>query len=110
MSAAPSLQGVIDWRLANTVARMVASTTPAPDVPMTGFASEVETFAARSAELVAGYTGLAGAETLPAPETVDRGGWAATNLGSMRSVLDPVSDRVGSELGPLSGPLRALTA
>ncbi len=105
----PSLDGVIDWRLANTVARMVASTTPAPDVPMTGFASEVEAFAQRSAELVGGYTGLEDGGALPAPETVDRGGWAATNLGSMRSVLDPVSERVGSGAGPLSGPLRALT-
>ncbi len=87
---------------------MVASTTPAPDVPMTGFASEVEAFAERSAELVSGYTGLDGGDALPAPETVDRGGWAATNLGSMRSVLDPVSERVGGA-GPLSGPLRALT-
>ena len=105
----PSLDGVIDWRLANSVARMVASATPAPDVPMTGFASEVDAFAARSAELVSGYTGLDGGGALPSPETVDRGGWAATNLGSMRSVLDPVADRVGGGAGPLSGPLRALT-
>ena len=93
---------MIDWRLADSIARAVASTAPAAD----GFgpvAAEVEAFAERSAELVAGYTGLAGAAAVPAPETIDRGGWAQTNLASLRSVLDPVAERAGAGLGPLSG-------
>jgi coenzyme F420 biosynthesis associated uncharacterized protein len=100
---------VIDWRLANTVAKMVASTTPAPDAGYAGLAAEVEAFADRSATLVSGYTGLDGGTALAAPETVDRGSWAAINLRSMRSVLDPVSERVGRDMGPLAGPLRSLT-
>jgi coenzyme F420 biosynthesis associated uncharacterized protein len=100
---------VIDWRLANTVARAVASTTPVTAAPTDALAAEVTAFADESARLVSGYTGLDGGAGLPAPETVDRGGWAATNLRSMESVLEPVAGRVGSDLGPLSGPMRALT-
>jgi len=100
---------VIDWRLANSVARMVAATTPAPETGYAALAAEVDAFAAESAGLVAGYTGLDAGGALPAPETVDRGGWAATNLGSIRTVLDPVADRVGADKGPLAGPLRAMT-
>ncbi len=94
---------MIDWRLADTVARTVASAAPAPAGPFTDFAAEVESFAAESASRVADYTGLAGADIVPAPETIDRGGWATTNLASMRSVLDPVADRFGSGMGPLGG-------
>jgi len=104
------VERVIDWRLADRVAKAVASTTPAPDGDaLDGLAAEVEGFATRSAELVSDYTGLASADVLPAPETVDRGGWATTNLRSMRSVLDPVAARSGEGMGPLAGPLRALT-
>jgi coenzyme F420 biosynthesis associated uncharacterized protein len=102
----PSLGGVIDWRLADTIARTVASAAPAPAGPFTDFAAEVESFAAESATRVADYTGLAGADTVPAPETIDRSGWATTNLTSMRSVLDPVADRLGSGMGPLGGVAR----
>jgi coenzyme F420 biosynthesis associated uncharacterized protein len=97
---------VIDWRLADTIARTVASTAPGSDRPFTDFADEVEAFAVESAERVAEYTGLAGADQVPAPETVDRSGWATTNLTSMRSVLDPVANRIGSGSGPLGGVAR----
>ncbi|HYZ82358.1 MAG TPA: zinc-dependent metalloprotease [Solirubrobacteraceae bacterium] len=100
---------MIDWRLADTVARAVASTVPAPTGPVAPLAEEVQTFAARSAELVSGYTGLAGADVVPAPETVDRGSWATTNLASMRSILDPLAARAGEGFGPLAGPARVVT-
>jgi coenzyme F420 biosynthesis associated uncharacterized protein len=69
----------------------------------------VRDFAARSAELVGAYTQLDAGPSLPAPETVDRAGWAATNLGSMRTVLDPVAERVGQDMGAMGIPLRAVT-
>jgi coenzyme F420 biosynthesis associated uncharacterized protein len=100
---------MVDWRLAKTVARLVASTQPEPTDGYDEIADEVAAFGAESAELVAEYTGLDGGTALPAPETVDRSEWAATNLRSMQSVLEPVAERAGSELGPLAGPLRALT-
>jgi coenzyme F420 biosynthesis associated uncharacterized protein len=96
---------VIDWRLASIVAQAVASA--APDVPDDGTAAEVAAFADRSAELVAAYTGLTGADTIPAPETVDRSEWVAANLASMKTVMDPVAARLGSGLGPLAVPARA---
>ena len=97
---------MIDWRLAETIAKTVASAAPAPAGPYTDFADEVEAFAHESAERVAAYTGLAGADEVPAPETVDRSGWATTNLASMRSVLDPVAERLGSGTGALGGVAR----
>src|SRR4051812_50013999 len=106
---APTVADVIDWRLANSVAKMVASTTPAPDTSLQGLDAEVQAFAAESASLVTGYTGLDTGGGLPGPETVDRGGWAATNIGSMQSVLDPVAERVGRDMGAPPGPVRALT-
>jgi coenzyme F420 biosynthesis associated uncharacterized protein len=56
---------------------------------------------------VAAYTGLVAAGELPPPETVDRAGWVAVNLRSMRSVLDPVAERAGGGLGPLAAPMKA---
>jgi coenzyme F420 biosynthesis associated uncharacterized protein len=90
---------MIDWRLAERVAGAVAST--APDAPHDAVSAEVEAFAARSAELVSDYTGLAAPDGLPAPETVDRSGWAQANLRSMQKVLDPVVAAQGAALGPL---------
>jgi coenzyme F420 biosynthesis associated uncharacterized protein len=101
---------VIDWRLADTIAKAVASAAPSPSGPVGDLAAEVESFAGESAERVAAYTGLAGAADVPAPETVDRSGWATTNLASMRSVLDPVADRLaGGGSGPLGGIARAMS-
>ncbi len=100
---------MIDWRLAERVSRAVASNAAPAPVPHEAFTAEVEAFAVRSAELVSDYTGLAAPDALPAPETVDRDDWATINLGSMRSVLEPVVERQGEGLGPLTGPLRALT-
>jgi coenzyme F420 biosynthesis associated uncharacterized protein len=100
---------VIDWRLAGSVAQMVASAAPAPPASprATTTAAELEAFAAESAERVAEYTGLVAAGELPSPETVDRPGWVAVNLGSMRTVLDPVAERAGAGMGPLAGPVKA---
>jgi coenzyme F420 biosynthesis associated uncharacterized protein len=90
---------MIDWRLAERVAGAVASS--APDAPHGAVSAEVEAFAARSAELVSEYTGLESPDGLPAPETVDRSGWAQANLRSMQKVLDPVVAAQGAGLGPL---------
>jgi coenzyme F420 biosynthesis associated uncharacterized protein len=90
---------MIDWRLAERVAGAVAST--APDAPHEAVSAEVEAFAARSAELVSEYTGLSAPDGLPAPETVDRSGWAQINLRSMQKVLDPVVATQSAGLGPL---------
>lgn len=101
---------MIDWRLAERVARMVSSQTGPEPGDATGVVGEVDDFAARSAELVSEYTGLASPDgELPGPEVVDRGQWAAINLGSMRHVLEPVIAKQGAQLGPLAGPVQTLT-
>ena len=108
-AAVTSVVGVIDWRLAERVSRAVTANTGPRADPPAAFAAEVESFAARSAELVSAYTGLQAVGTLPVPETVDRAEWSEINLGSMRSVLEPLVERQGEGLGPLGAPLRALT-
>ncbi|MEJ7893844.1 MAG: zinc-dependent metalloprotease [Solirubrobacteraceae bacterium] len=100
---------MIDWGLAERVSRAVASNAAPAEAPHAAFAEEVEAFAARSAELVSAYTGLSAPDGLPQPETVDRDGWATINLRSIRTVLEPVVARQGEGLGPLAGPVRAMT-
>lgn len=97
---------MIDWGLASTVAQAVAAVPPAADAG--GTAAELEGFAARSAEAVAEYTGLAGADLVPAPETIDRPAWVEANLGSMRTILDPIAARAGDGMGPAGPPIRAV--
>lgn len=88
--------GVIDWRLASTIAHGVAAATPAPAW------REFEAVAApvaESEELISRYTGLVAAEPLPQAESIDRAAWVTANQTSMKGVLDPVAEKVGSKLG-----------
>jgi coenzyme F420 biosynthesis associated uncharacterized protein len=93
---------MIDWTMAERVAGFVAQ-EPSPDgVTLIDLAPVV----ADSRERVVAYTGLQPQSPLPAPEIVDRRGWAATNLAGLRPVLDPLADRI-SDQGPLAAPLRS---
>ena len=96
---------MIDWRLAGLVAQGVASRGPSGEgaSAFEGVRSPSE----ESARLVGAYTGLEPAAPLPVAEAVDRAGWIQANLRGMRRVLDPVAGRLGSNLGPLAGPVRA---
>ncbi len=59
---------------------------------------------------VGAYSGLSLASELPALELVDRPGWIAANLKSMRPLLAPITEPLaGDGKGPFSGPLRAVT-
>ena len=94
---------MIDWKLANTVAEGIANLKPAPE------ASAFEHVAGpteESARLVSAYTGLM-AESLPHAEPVDRPLWIQGNLSSLKKVLDPVADKLGQGMGPLSGAVSA---
>jgi coenzyme F420 biosynthesis associated uncharacterized protein len=94
---------VIDWKLANTVAEGIANLKPAPE------ASAFEHVAGpteESARLVSAYTGLM-ADSLPHAEPVDRPLWIQGNLSSLKTVLDPVADKLGQGMGPLSGAVSA---
>ena len=94
---------MIDWKLANTVAEGIANLKPAPE------ASAFEHVAGpteESARLVSAYTGLM-ADSLPHAEPVDRPLWIQGNVNSLKKVLDPVADKLGQGMGPLSGAVSA---
>ncbi|MBV9604241.1 MAG: zinc-dependent metalloprotease [Solirubrobacterales bacterium] len=87
---------MIDWIIANRIATFVAGTGEAspPKADLTALAAEAET-------RVVAYTGLTPARPIPPPEGITRKEWVATNLDSMRLLLDPVLQRAGDNLGPL---------
>jgi coenzyme F420 biosynthesis associated uncharacterized protein len=87
---------MIDWIIAQRIATFVAGTGEArtPTVDLGPLATEAE------ARVVA-YTGLEPSRPLPPPEGVSRREWVATNIGSMRLLLDPVLKRATENLGTL---------
>ena len=87
---------MIDWIIAKRIATFVAGTGDA-DPPKADLAA----LAAESESRVVAYTGLKPARSLPPPEGISRPEWVATNLDSMRLLLDPVLKRAGDNLGPL---------
>jgi coenzyme F420 biosynthesis associated uncharacterized protein len=87
---------VIDWIIAERIAAFVAGEGDA-ELPTIDLAP----LAAESESRVVAYTGLQPARPLPSPEGIGRREWVATNIGSMRALLDPVLNRAGQNLGPL---------
>jgi coenzyme F420 biosynthesis associated uncharacterized protein len=87
---------VIDWILAERLAGYLAGTGDArqPSTDLTALAAESE-------RRVIAYTGLTPSGSLPAPEGISRRDWVASNISSMRALLDPVLERAGAGLGPL---------
>jgi coenzyme F420 biosynthesis associated uncharacterized protein len=87
---------VIDWIIAKRIATFVAGSgeARAPTADLTKLAAEAES-------RVVAYTGLSPAKPLPPPEGITRQEWVATNIDSMRILLDPVLTRAGDNLGPL---------
>ncbi len=87
---------MIDWIVAERIAALVAGSGD-PEVPSVDLAP----LAVQSEARVVAYTGLHPARPLPAPEGIGRREWVASNIGSMRALLDPVLARAGQNLGPL---------
>jgi coenzyme F420 biosynthesis associated uncharacterized protein len=96
---------LIDWSAAQRIGELVAGSPPPGGVR----AATVEPLAADFARRVSSYSGLPALAELPPLEVVDRPAWIAANLQSMRPMLAPVAERMGSGAGSgtLSGPLRA---
>ncbi|MDA0172847.1 zinc-dependent metalloprotease [Solirubrobacter taibaiensis] len=101
---------MIDWKLAGTVARGVANLQPAGNPePFEQLAEP----AAEAERLVSAYTGLVAAQPVPVAEAVERQGWIDANLVSLKTVLEPTTDRIGGKLGPfgvLAGGVMAVEA
>lgn len=94
--------GSIDWRLAQRIGEMVAGTPEGGGVSVP-YVPSVEEVAAR----IGAYSHLDVTTEPPPLELVDRPRWIAANLRTMRPVLEPLTERVGSGLGPLSGAARS---
>ena len=87
---------MIDWVIAERIATFVAGTgeARAPDADLPQLAAEAE-------KRVVAYTGLKPARPIPPPEGISRREWVASNIASMRLLLDPVLERANTGLGPL---------
>jgi coenzyme F420 biosynthesis associated uncharacterized protein len=87
---------IVDWIVAERIARFVAGSgdAPAPKADLAALAAESE-------KRVTAYTGLRPSSPLPPPEGISRREWIASNISSMRALLDPVLARAGQGLGPL---------
>jgi coenzyme F420 biosynthesis associated uncharacterized protein len=87
---------VIDWILAERIAGLVSGTgeVTRPTADLAALATESE------ARVIA-YTGLRPSRPLPEPEGISRREWVASNITSMRALLDPVLDSTAKNLGPL---------
>jgi coenzyme F420 biosynthesis associated uncharacterized protein len=94
---------VIDWGLARTLATTVASE---PARPVLG--ADLSAMAQEAERLVGGYTRLKPTVPLPRAEALTRSAWIDANLHTVRDIVDPLADKVGSSLGPLQGPVRAV--
>ena len=92
---------MIDWHLAQRLARYVAGESDAPD-PRT----DLQELAADSAERVIAYTGLVPERALPPAEGIGRAEWIDANVGAMRALLDPPLTKVGDGLGPAKPAMR----
>ncbi|HTA34754.1 MAG TPA: zinc-dependent metalloprotease [Solirubrobacteraceae bacterium] len=93
----------IDWGTAQRVGELIAGSPPFGGVRSASVEPLVREFAGK----VAAYSGLSSTSELPSLELVDRPGWIAANLRTMRPLLAPLADTVGNGAGPLAGPLRS---
>ncbi len=87
---------MIDWILAERIAGYVAGTGDAAPPK-----ADLARLAVESEARVTAYTGLVPARPLPAPEGVGRKEWVASNVASMRLLLDPVLAKTTKNLGAL---------
>ncbi len=94
---------VIDWSTAQRVGELVAGSPPFGGVR----SASVEPLAREFAGKVGAYSGLEIGGELPVLELVDRPGWIAANLRTMRPMLAPLTAPIGAGKGPLAGPLRS---
>ena len=98
---------MVDWSLARQIARFASG----GGGPAT-LDADLDAMVADAEGHLRNYTALTPAAPIPPPEVVDRAEWADVNLGSLRKMLTPVSERLADRLemaGPLAGPLRAVT-
>jgi putative hydrolase len=89
----------IGWDTAQRVGELIAGSPPYGGPP----GRPVQPLAHEFARRVSDYTGLDLPAELPPLEMVDRPGWIAANLLTMRPLLDPLLERRGQEGEPDEG-------
>lgn len=89
---------MIDWIVAERIAALIAGRgdAPAPQADLSALTAE-------SRSRVIAYTGLTPSGALPEPEGIGRREWVASNIATLRQLLDPVLERAAGGLGAL-GP------
>ena len=93
---------VVDWRAAQRIGELIAGSPGFGGVR----ADTVEPRALEFAALVSEYAQLPVEEPLPRLELVDRAGWIAANLATMRPMLAPLTEKVAQQNGLFGGPMR----
>jgi uncharacterized protein (DUF2342 family) len=96
---------VIDWGTAQRVGELVAGSPPFGGVRSASVEPLVQEFAGK----VATYSGLTSSTELPRLELVDRPGWIAANLKTMRPLLAPITEPMDAGGGLFAGPLRSVS-
>jgi coenzyme F420 biosynthesis associated uncharacterized protein len=97
---------VIDWGTAQRVGELLAGSPPFGGVRSASVEPLVRDFAGR----VSSYSDLRVTSELPALELVDRAGWIAANLKTMRPLLAPITEPMANGGGgPFAGPLRSVS-
>lgn len=91
---------MIDWQLAQRIAGQIAGA--GDTAPLAGDLDEI---CVDARERVVGYAELEPQGAIPAPESVTRQEWIEANLISMRSMIDPITDKL-SEGSPVTSPFR----
>ncbi len=97
---------LIDWELAERVARGMAGTGTGKRSVRT---PDIRRAARGSVGAVSDYTGLEPRRRSPSPELLDRPEWIQANVASLRSMLATVEDQIAGSLGlpdPLGSGLR----
>lgn len=95
---------MIDWTVAERVAGWIAGSPDTAALP-----DRLQPLAEDAERRVLAYTGMRISAPLPPPESVSRQQWIEANLSSMRPMLEPLTRRVGENLGVLGRPLRIAT-
>jgi coenzyme F420 biosynthesis associated uncharacterized protein len=85
---------VIDWIVVEWIAGHLAGDSGAPDPQI-----DLAPIAADAQDRVVAYTGLLPAGPLPPPEGVSRREWVAANVASTRALIEPMLERMTSQLG-----------
>ena len=93
----PPSVDAIDWSTAQRVGELIAGSPAAESATAPTLGDTVQPLALRFARRVGEYSGLELPEELPPLEAVDRPGWIAANLKTMRPVLESLA---AEGLGP----------